>query len=115
MDLNSHTLRSLSEIDLIRKKAGEKRFDSFKETAFNVFRSLKPGDSYSLEDNVSAKNQPIFIKLACLYILQTGRECNIDIVGHDSNVIKGVLTHTEFLQQRSEYQLKRELIKSRRG
>jgi hypothetical protein len=114
MDLSNYTLRSLSEIDLIRKKAGEKRFDSFKETAYNVFRSLKPGESYSVEDNVSVKNRPIFIKLACLYILQTGWECNIDIVGYDSNMIKGVITHTKFFQERAEYQIKRELIKARR-
>ena len=108
MDLNQHVLKSFSEIDEIRRRVGVEKFENFKTAAYNSFKKLNPGDRFEIENEVSEKNQPEFIKIACLYILETGWNCNIDIIGPFSNVIRGILTqnayHSELSQIRQRFE-----------
>lgn len=99
MDLGVYTLKSRSEITQLREKIGEKKFDEFKLGVYNIFRNLKPGEIFPIEEKVSKPNIPVFIKLACLYQLDTGWNCNIAITGHESNLIKGTQTLTEILKE----------------
>jgi hypothetical protein len=108
MDLTIYSLKSTDEIEILRQRAGADRFDAFKEKTYAVLKKLQPGEQFLIEESVSLRNQPVFLKLACLYILETGWDCNIDIVGKESNVIRGVLTPNEHLAQRMEYFRRRE-------
>lgn len=99
MDLNQFALKNIQEINEISRKVGAERFEVFKTASFNTLRALKPGEMFQIEEEVSVANIPAFVKVACLYIMQTGWNCNIDIVGSDSNVIRGILTHTEYFSE----------------
>jgi len=102
MDLNQFALKSISEINELRNRVGAEKFEKFKTAAFNEFKKLKPGDRYNIEDEVSEKNQPSFMKIACLYIMETGWNCNIDIIGPFSNVIRGIQTPAEYYSELSQ-------------
>lgn len=103
----------MNEIDEYRAKAGSEKFDHFKNTVYSVLKNMQPGDLFRIEEQVSVKNQPIFIKLACLYILESGWNCNIEITGMESNIIKGVKTPTVFFAELRENRIKCQKIKSR--
>lgn len=107
MDLNEFTLKSRSEIEALRTQIGAERFDAFKNATYNTLRNLKLGELYMIEEKISKTNIPVFVKVACLYIQETGWNCNIAIVGAHSNIVKGVQTATDHIAELSEYRRKR--------
>lgn len=107
MDLRQYTLKSRAELEEIRQRVGHTKFDKFRDEANKIFRSLEPGQDFYIEQKVSTNNWPAFMKIACLYILDTGRNCNIDIVGDDSNIIRGITSYN--MWQAEQEEIKRRL------
>lgn len=108
MDLNAHALHDRSEIDEIRSKVGSERFDAFKKATFNTLSRIAVGEQFLIEERIPRNNFPAFIKVACLYIMETGADCNIDIVGSDSNIIKGVQSWKDYSAELSRIRIKKE-------
>lgn len=108
MDLNAHALHNQSEIDEICQKVGHERFTAFKTATFNTLKRISIGENFHIEEKVSKNNISAFMKLACLYILETGADCNIDIVGSDSNIIRGIQTWNNYSVELSRIRIKLE-------
>lgn len=108
MDLNEYALHERSEIEAIRQKVGTERFEAFKKATFNTLRMISIGERFPIEERVSRNNIPAFMKIACLYILETGSDCNIDIIGSESNIIKGIQSWKQYSSEMATMRTKLE-------
>lgn len=94
-DLSINRLKSRSEIELLRQQIGAEKFDKYQATVYEELRALKPGDRFNVVERIRPSNQAVFLKLACLYILETGNACNIEI-GNNWDMIKGIQTFNDY-------------------
>lgn len=113
MDLNEHALRHFSEIEDLRQMIGNERYTAFKTATFNTLSRIVVGEKFEIEERVSRNNIPAFMKMACLYVLETGYDCNIDITGSDSNIIKGILSWNQYSRELANIRCKLEERRSK--
>lgn len=80
---------SLSEIDELVARIGAEKFYSYQENVFRILAGLQPGHIYDIAGRIRSENIRVFIKCACLYIIRSGGDCNIEFSA-DYSRIKGI-------------------------
>ena len=101
-------LRTLAEIDNIRVKVGEDKFNNYKKIVYNTLWRLKSGEIFEINRNVKSQNLEVFIKITCLYMIEMKGDCNI-VFKDGFNQIKGEESFNQYakeLKDRKRYENK---------
>lgn len=100
--LAKYRLNSLAEIEALRLKIGQKKFITYQATVYKLLRDMQPGNVFSIPDKVKPANQDVFIKVVCLYMLETAGDCNV-ILSDDYTRIRGVVSFNAEIKSQQEY------------
>lgn len=111
-NLSVHRLKSVSEIMALIETIGLKKFNSYLNTVYTLMQGLLPGDVFKIEEKVRRENQGVFIKVVCLYILETKGECNVEL-SNDWDSVIGIQTMNSYLLELSYINHRRNAIMNR--
>lgn len=100
--LIKYRLNSLTEIEAIRLKIGNDKFATYQATVNKLLRAMQPGNVFSIPDKVKPANQEVFIKVVCLYMIETAGDCNV-ILSDDYTHIRGVVSFNAEIKSQQEY------------
>ena len=110
--LSNYRLNNPSEIETVRNKIGSDKYEAYRKTVFNLLQNMNPGDTFIIADKVKPANQEVFIKTACLYMISTGKHCNI-IFSDDYTLIRGVLSYEQETAQQNDFNKRHEKYKQK--
>lgn len=74
------------------------RFDAYSNYVYTFLSEFNDGDCFDIPNNIKATNIPVFVKLACQYMIETKADCNI-IFSDDFSMIKGVISYNQFIEE----------------
>lgn len=87
--LSNYRLNNYSEIEKLKEEIGLIEFSKYLNSVYKTLQAIRPGEIFCIRDKVKQDNHLLFIKCACLYILETGITCNI-LFSDDYESIKGI-------------------------
>ncbi|MDR1343939.1 MAG: hypothetical protein LBJ39_01165 [Tannerellaceae bacterium] len=91
-DLKAYRMNSFDEIEDLRKRIGNDKFRGYIGIVYFLLNRLEPGERFDICEKVKQANRMAFVKVACLYISETGGNCNIEF-SDDYSRIKGIKSY----------------------
>jgi len=67
-DFSAYRLESPQELDALYARMGDK-FMLFLNGVYRTLMNMQPGDTYEFEQHVKPVNRPVFVKIACDFII----------------------------------------------
>jgi len=102
LPLASYRLNTYSELECLIAKMGAENYFPYREMVYSTLLKIKPGESFILRKQVKKENLELFIKISCLYMLETGMNCNI-IFSDDYTIIRGIFPYEKDNTGRNNY------------
>lgn len=69
MNLSEYRLADLSHLVPFKEKMGEEKYFKYAISVYKQLARLDPGDKFNIPRYVKEKNQELFIKIACAYVV----------------------------------------------
>jgi len=101
-NLSQHRLCSLAELNSYKESLGESNFEDYKKRVYGMLSKITPKAVFDIKSNLNDKNKPLFIKTACLYMIEKEGDCNIEFMNDYSKII-GIKSFNQDQREQSEY------------
>lgn len=97
-NFKQYRLNNRAEIEELQRNFIPEKFELYKQKLFELLQSFTPGKEYNIAEKIKSENRELFIKLSCLYMLQTGANCNVEF-SNDYSTIRGVQSFNESIKE----------------
>lgn len=109
-DLSTYRLNSECEFITLYKSIPLEKLNAYKERVFKLLGALQEKEYFDIVKNIRVENQEVFIKCVCLYIIQTGADCNVEFTDNFLQ-LRGIQSYNAGLKEMREYRRQVERIK----
>lgn len=69
MNLSEYRLDDLSHLEPFKEQMGEEKYFKYAISVYKQLARLAPGERFNIPRYVRSKNQELFIKIACAYMV----------------------------------------------
>jgi len=97
-NLSLYRLNSISEIIDLQHHIGKEKFYKYLNMVYKLAKSITLNQKYLIEQHVKKANQKVFVKCLCLYICESGSECNIEF-SNDYSTVLGIQSINEYKEE----------------